>query len=107
MKQRRRRGLLRRRHREGKTNYPKRMKLITSGLPRLVIRRSLKNITAQLIQYTPTGDKVLAASTTQELEKKYGWKAAKRNTPAAYLTGYLLGKKAQKQNIKKAVADTG
>ena len=81
--------------------------MIASGLPRFVIRKSLKNISVQLIEYIPQGDKVLAAATTQELEKKYGWNAAKRNTSSAYMAGYLLGKKAQKQNIKKAVADIG
>ena len=107
MKVKRRHGLLKRRHREGKTNYQKRLRMVSSSLPRMIVRKSLKNVLAQLIEYTPSGDKVMITASTKELEKNYGWKQAKRNTPAAYLTGYILGKKAQKKNIKKAICDTG
>ena len=81
--------------------------MITSRMPRLVIRKSLRNIAVQLIEYQPGGDHILVSTTTKELQKAYGWKHARRNTPAAYLTGYLLGKKAQKKNITKAVCDIG
>jgi len=37
------------RKREGKTDYNKRIKLLASNMPRLVIRKSLKNITAQIV----------------------------------------------------------
>ncbi|MEK6839490.1 MAG: 50S ribosomal protein L18 [Nanoarchaeota archaeon] len=107
MKLKRRHGLQKRRHREGKTNYQKRLRMITSRLPRFVVRKSLKNISVQLIEYSPQGDHVLCATTTKELQKKYGWKFASRNTPAAYFAGYLMGKKAQQKNIKKAICDIG
>jgi large subunit ribosomal protein L18 len=107
MKQNRRHGLQKRRHKEGRTDYRKRLRLLSSGLPRLVIRKSLKNIVAQLIEYTPGGDKVVAVASSQELQKQFGWNKARRNIPAAYLTGFLLSKKAQKKNIKKAISDIG
>lgn len=107
MRQRRRRGLQKRRQRENKTNYHKRLKLLASTLPRLVVRKSSRNVSAQIIEYMPAGDKVLASTTTKELEKKYGWKSPHHNIPAAYLAGYILGKKAQKKSIKKAICDIG
>jgi len=80
--------------------------MLSSRLPRLVIRKSLKNITAQIIQYMPTGDKVLITATTKELQKTFHV-PAQRNTTTAYLTGYLIGQKAKRQKIDKAIADIG
>jgi large subunit ribosomal protein L18 len=95
-----------RRKREGKTNYKKRIAYLTSGVPRLVIRKSLKNVTVQLIMYEPKGDKVLACSSSYEL-KKLGWKNSGCNMPAAYLVGFLAGKKAKEKRINGAVVDFG
>lgn len=91
--------------REGKTNYHKRLSLLKSNLPRLVIRISSKNILAQLVQYEPSGDVVLSAVSTKSLEK-LGWKASKTNIPAAYLLGYLLSKKSASK-VSKAILDSG
>ncbi|HME86804.1 MAG TPA: 50S ribosomal protein L18 [Candidatus Nanoarchaeia archaeon] len=95
-----------RRKRSGKTNYKKRIAYLTSGLPRLVIRRSLKSMTAQIVVYEPQGDKVLVAATSQEL-KKLGWTGAGSNIPASYLVGFLVGKKAIKAKVQKAIVDLG
>jgi large subunit ribosomal protein L18 len=95
-----------RRKRQGKTNYKKRLKLLLSDKPRLVIRAFLKNTYAQIIEFRPEGDKVIAAATSRELEK-LGWKFNKGNVPAAYLTGLLAGKKAVEAGIKDAILDTG
>lgn len=95
-----------RRKREGKTDYKKRLALLVSGKPRLVIRRSLKNIWVQVIAYDPNGDKVVASAHSRELVT-LGWKAARSNIPAAYLTGLLLAKKAKAKNITEAVLDIG
>ena len=95
-----------RRKREGKTNYKKRIAYLSSGLPRLVIRRSSKNMSAQIIIYEPKGDKVLASSNSAEL-KKLGWKLAGSNTPASYLVGFLIGKKAVEKKIPEAILDFG
>jgi large subunit ribosomal protein L18 len=95
-----------RRKRESRTNYKKRLALLKSGLSRLIVRKSLNTITAQIINYEAAGDKVLAAATSKEL-KKFGWKGHTGNMPSAYLTGLLLGKNAKKNKISKAVLDLG
>ncbi len=84
-----------RRKREGKTDYRKRMKLLLGRKPRLVVRKSLKHISMQLIEFEPKGDKVIFSAHSKELAK-HGWKASTGNTSAAYLTGLLLAKKAKK-----------
>ena len=95
-----------RRKREDKTDYRRRLELLKSGKLRLVVRRSLKNISAQVVEYRPGGDNVLVSAHTNEL-KKYGWKKARRNTVAAYLVGLLVGLKARKRNISEAILDMG
>ena len=96
-----------RRKREGLTNYKKRLNLLLSKKPRLVIRKSLKNITVQIMEYDPKGDSIVVGANSKELEKRFKWTINKSNIPSAYLTGYLLGKKAIKKNIKEAVLDLG
>jgi large subunit ribosomal protein L18 len=96
-----------RRRREGKTDYQARTALVVSGRPRLVARPSIKNTTAQIIIAKPIGDMVLAAASSRELVKKYGWKAATGNIPAAYLTGLLCGLKAKAAGIDAAILDIG
>lgn len=93
-----------RRKRENKTNYKKRLGLLKSKKLRVVVRMFNKNITAQLIEYQPEGDKVILSASSKELEKKYGWKLSKSNMPAAYLVGLVLGKKAKG---KEAILDSG
>lgn len=95
-----------RRKREGKTNYPKRLKILKGNIIRMVVRKSLKYITAQLIQYYPKGDKVLINATSKDL-KKYGWNGYCRNLPSGYLLGMLIGKKAIKSGFDNAVLDIG
>lgn len=82
------------RKREGRTDYKKRLVLLKSGLPRLVIRASNKSVQAQIINYEADGDKIIATARATDL-KKLGWKTNCSNTPAAYLTGLLLANKAK------------
>lgn len=96
-----------RRKREGVTNYRKRLTLLSSNKPRLITRKSLKNIISQIVEYNVDGDKIILSASSKELKKKYGWKFNRCNLPAAYLTGLLLGAKARKKNIKNAVVDLG
>jgi large subunit ribosomal protein L18 len=95
-----------RRRREGKTDYKARKALVMSRLPRVVTRPSLKHINVQVIEATPTGDKVVASANSQEL-RKYEWHAACGNIPSAYLTGLLCGVRAVDKGVKKAIADIG
>ncbi len=94
-----------RRKRTGYTDRNKRLNLLKSGGHRLVVRRSDKYLLAQLVDYSPEGDKVLATVSSREL-KSQGWKYSCKNLPAAYLTGLLVGKKT-KGKVTKAIVDMG
>lgn len=94
------------RRRLGKTDYRKRLDLLLSKKSRLVVRKSLKYIRAQVIEFDNVGDKTMATASSEEL-KKLGWKFSTDNIPAAYLTGLLIGKKAVKKGIKEAILDEG
>jgi large subunit ribosomal protein L18 len=96
-----------RRRREQKTDYQARKAFVVSHKPRLVARSSLKNTVAQIIVAKPEGDFVLASAHSHELVKKYDWKAATGNIPAAYLTGLLCGLKAKKAGVSEAILDLG
>jgi large subunit ribosomal protein L18 len=95
-----------RRKREGKTNYKTRLKLLLSSRPRLVVRKSNKNLWCQLVEYSPDGDKVIASSHSRELAK-YGLKTSRCNLPVAYLTGILLGRRAVQKKHSEALLDIG
>src|SRR3989344_2571851 len=95
-----------RRRRLGKTDYKVRLRLLLSKKTRLVIRRSLKNFIAQLVDYNEKGDNVLITVNSRNLIK-YGWNYHSGNLPSAYLTGLLLGIEAKKKRIKEAVLDMG
>ncbi|OYT35364.1 50S ribosomal protein L18 [Archaeoglobales archaeon ex4484_92] len=95
-----------RRRREGKTNYKKRLKLLLSRKPRLVVRLTNKRIIAQIIDYNKNGDRIMVGVDSKML-RYYGWKGDLNNTPAAYLTGLLIGKKALEKGIREAILDIG
>ena len=94
-----------RRRTEGKTDYLRRFGLLKSGLPRLVVRPSLRNVRIELVEYFPKGDKVVVSCDTNMLGD-YGWKNVNCNTTTAYLTGLLCGKLV-KDKVKKAILDVG
>ena len=95
-----------RRKRENKTNYYKRLNLLKSSCPRLVIRKASNSLIIQLIAFEHGGDKVLVSTNSAEL-KKLGWAHNASNTPGCYLTGLLLAKKAKENKIEEAIADLG
>ncbi|TAL46675.1 50S ribosomal protein L18 [archaeon] len=94
------------RREEGRTDYRNRLRLLRSPNPRLVVRKSLNYITAQVISFTPKGDKTIISATSKEL-KKLGWTFSTDNIPAAYLTGMLIAKKCKEKNIPTANLDAG
>ena len=96
-----------RRRRQGKTDYQQRRGLVLSGLPRLVVRGSLRNMTAELVEAQADGDRILAYANSVELAKNYGWLGDTGNISSAYLTGLLCGLKALKKGIQRAVLDIG
>ena len=94
-----------RRKREGKTNYKKRLALLKSGMPRIVVRKSLNHISGQLVSYGEKGDKIAITVKSQGLAK-LGW-PTRGNIPSAYLTGLQLGKRIAEKKIKNVIIDIG
>lgn len=95
-----------RRRRENKTNYHTRLKLLKSGIARVVVRFSNTKVVAQVVEFDVKGDKTLVGVDSSNLRAQ-GWKYSCKNTPAAYLTGLLLAKKAASQNIGDVIFDVG
>ncbi|MCU4743557.1 50S ribosomal protein L18 [Halobacteria archaeon AArc-m2/3/4] len=95
-----------RRRREVRTDYHQRLRLLKSGKPRLVARKSNAHTTAQLVSPGPQGDETHASAHSSDLEE-YGWEAPTSNLPAAYLTGLLAGKRALDAGLEEAVLDIG
>src|SRR5439155_120545 len=91
---------------EGRTDYRVRSKLLRSGKPRAVVRKTLRQTIVQLVVAEATGDRVLATAQSLEL-KEHGWSAGTGNLPAAYLTGYLAGRRASAHGLKEAILDIG
>jgi large subunit ribosomal protein L18 len=101
--------LNKRRRMEFKTNYNKRLKLLKGKSPRLVIRKTNRYISLQIIESKNAQDKVIYFASTKELLKS-GWPKDKegslKSLSAAYLAGLLLGKKAEKLK-GRVIVDTG
>ena len=95
-----------RRRREARTDYHQRLRLLKSGKPRLVARKSNSHVRAQLVVTSPLGDETLASASSEDLEE-YGWEAPTGNMPAAYLTGLLAGLRALDAGLEEAVLDIG
>ena len=94
------------RRKEGKTNYNARLKLIGLEKSRMVVRITNNHVIAQITNIKPQGDETIVSAHSKELEK-LGWKASGKNTSAAYLTGFLCGKKALKEGIDEVTLDIG
>jgi large subunit ribosomal protein L18 len=65
-----------------------------------------ENTQVQILKPGMVGDKVIASAHSRSLLEK-GWKGSRKSIPAAYLTGYLAGKKALGQGAKDAILYTG
>jgi len=94
------------RKRSGKTDYRKRLALLKSSRPRLVVRKTLTGIILQVAEFSEKGDLVNVMATSKNL-KSLGWKHSCKNIPAAYLSGMLIGKMALESKIKDVVPDLG
>ncbi|MBI3641916.1 MAG: 50S ribosomal protein L18 [Nitrosopumilales archaeon] len=95
-----------RRLREEKTNYRKRKHLLMGRRDYITVQISNENTLVQIHKPEMQGDKVLASAHSRYLLGK-GWKGSRKNIPAAYLTGYLAGKKALGKGVKAAVLYSG
>ncbi|RJS68624.1 50S ribosomal protein L18 [Methanophagales archaeon] len=95
-----------RRRREGKTDYRKRLKLLLSEKPRVVVRESNKYIRIQLVLGDNLSDRTVISTISSELEG-YGYEGGKCNTSAAYLTGLLFGRKSKEAGFDEGILDIG
>lgn len=88
-----------RRRREGKTDYRARRALIIQDKTkydapkyRLVVRKTNKDVIAQIVSSKISGDHVLSAAYSHELPA-FGLKAGSANYAACYATGLLLARR--------------
>jgi len=95
-----------RRRREGKTDYRARYRLMDVGKLRFIVRITNYHVITQIAKIGKMGDETLISAHSKQLQK-LGWLANTNNISAAYLTGYLCGKKALKEGITEAVLDIG
>lgn len=87
---------LKRRRRENKTDYKARRLLLSSGIPRIVVRRTNRYFIIQVVESHEAQDSVIMTATSKELLKN-GWdekmSGSLKSIPAGYLTGILVAKK--------------
>lgn len=95
-----------RRLREEKTNYRKRGTMLMGKRDFITVNITNENTQVQILTPGMTGDKVVASAHSRYLLEK-GWKGSRKSVPAAYLTGYLAGKKAIGKGAKDAIMYTG
>ena len=97
------------RRKQNKTDYLKRLKLLKSGKPRLVFRRTNKYVIAQYVVSKEAKDKVLFEVSSKNL-LKFGWpenSKSLKNLTACYLTGYLIGKQIINKKAETPIVDFG
>jgi len=101
------RRTIKKRRKEGRTDYKSRLSALKSDNPRLVIRKTNRYILAQMVKSEIAQDNVIISVSSKELIK-FGWPSEKRgslkNRMACYLTGLLLAKRSKD---KKANLDIG
>lgn len=100
--------IAKRRRREFKTDYIARFGLLKSGFPRLVVRKTDHYLIAHIVISKEAQDSTIAYANSKDLSK-FGWSLNPKNLAAAYLSGFLLGKKYLKNNKKseKLILDSG
>ena len=95
-----------RRLREEKTNYKKRGTMLMGKRDFITVNITNENTQVQVLKPGMTGDRIISSAHSRYLLDK-GWKGSRKSVPAAYLTGYLAGKKALGQGAKDAILYTG
>ena len=95
-----------RRRREGKTDDRRRLRLLLSRKPRVVVRKSNRYIRMQLISSEVVGDKTLISVTSGDLID-LGYKGSLSNCSVAYLTGLVFGRRVREKGYDHAILDIG
>ena len=89
-----------RRRREHKTDYGKRIKMLKGRIPRIIFRKSNRYVTTQYVSSKQAQDKIEFGASSKDLIK-HGWpkenQGSLKSIPASYLTGFLIGKKIIKE----------
>lgn len=99
-----------RRRRENKTDYLKRLKLLKGEKPRVVFRKTNRYLIAQYVTSEEAQDKIVVGMDSRELNK-YGWpkdaQGSLKSITASYMIGYLIGKKIHKEKLENPILDSG
>ncbi len=100
-----------RRRIEAKTDYKARIEMLKGNMPRVVFRKTNRYITGQFVKSKEAQDFVSIGVESRSL-LEFGWpdgaKGSLKSLPAAYLTGFLLGKRIlDKEGKIKAILDIG
>ena len=102
--------VLKRRRRENKTDYMKRLRFLKSEKPRIVFRKTNRYVIAQYITNNETQDEIEIGVNSKSL-LKHGWseefKGSLKSIPASYLTGLLIGKMIIKNKKQAPIVDFG
>lgn len=102
--------VFKRRKREHKTDYAKRLKFLKSEAARLVFRKTNKYIIGQYVTSYEAQDKIEIGVSSKNLIK-YGWpeefKGSLKSITASYLTGFLLGKEILNKKLEAPIFDLG
>lgn len=100
---------LRKRRLEAKTDYKARLEMLKSGKPRLVVRKTNRAVIVQIVVTEAAQDKTVFGTSSKILLAN-GWSEARagslKSLAAAYLTGFLVGKRV-KERVPEVIVDIG
>ncbi|MFA4953431.1 MAG: 50S ribosomal protein L18 [Candidatus Pacearchaeota archaeon] len=99
---------IKRRRRENKTDYLRRLKLLKSWKPRIVFRKTNRYFIAQYVTSKEAQDKIEFGVNSRIL-LKYGWpkEASLKTIPASYFLGYYFGRRIIAENLEEPIIDFG
>ncbi|MFH1326533.1 MAG: 50S ribosomal protein L18 [archaeon] len=101
---------LKRRRKENKTNYLKRLKLLKGEVPRIVFRKTNRYLISQYVVSEEAQDSIKIGINSKKL-LNYGWpkenKGSLKSIPASYLLGFLMGNQITKEKLKTPIIDFG
>ena len=101
---------IKRRRKEGKTDYSRRITMLKGNMPRLVFRKTNKYLMAQYIISKEAQDRIEFGVSSKKLIN-YGWSkeagGSLKSIPASYFLGLLIGKIIVENKLKNPILDLG
>jgi large subunit ribosomal protein L18 len=98
------------RRKERKTDYLKRIKFLKGNSPRIVFRRTNRYIISEYVTSKEAQDRVVFGINSKIL-MNYGWpkkyEGSLKSIPASYFTGFLVGKKISERKLETPIVDLG